>query len=95
MSMLSSQTDPCQYCSSQAGDFLTRPTSVSDTETQNNLSNYDEFVEHVQEFHQEMKCTVNEISQLKDRISSIENEIKTLKLFLVSLDKCDNDAGFI
>ena len=95
MSILSSQTDPCQYCSSQAGDFLKCPTSVSDTETQNNLSNYDEFVEHVQEFHQEMKYTVNEISQLKDRISSIENEIKTLKLFLVSLDKCDNDAGFI
>ena len=43
---------------------------------------YEQFVDHVEEYNQEMKCTVNEISQLKDRISSLENEIKTLKLSL-------------
>ena len=75
-----------KYFSTQAGDYLTAFTS-SQTEPQHNLTSpqkeasYDEFVDHVKELNQEMKCTVVEISQLKDRISSIELEIKTLKLF--------------
>ena len=88
--MIKSSGDSGEHFSCQAGDFLT-----SDTVTQPNLSqgpevSRDQFVEHVMEYNQEMKCTVNEISQLKDRISTLENEIKTLKLFLVFLAKCHN-----
>ena len=69
-----------------AGELLTRSsTEVPDTETtqDNDLSllSQPEFVKHLTEMNQDIKCTVNEISQIKDRISSLENEIKTLKLF--------------
>ena len=71
--------------SRQAGELLTRSsTDVPDTETANtnlSLASQQEFVKHVTEMNQEIKCTVNELSILKDRIFSIENEIKTLKLF--------------
>ena len=70
--------------SREAGGLLKRSsTDVQDSETQNNhLSlSQQEIVKHVTEMNQEIKCTVNELSILKDRIFSIENEIKTLKLF--------------
>ena len=71
--------------SREAGGLLKgSSTDVQDSETQNNhlsLSSQQEIVKHVTEMNQEIKCTVNELSILKDRIFSIENEIKTLKLF--------------
>ena len=70
--------------SREAGGLLkVSSTDVQDSETQNNhLSlSQQEIVKHVTEMNQEIKCTVNELSILKDRIFSIENEIKTLKLF--------------
>ena len=70
--------------SREAGGLLkVSSTDVQDSETQNNhLSlSQQEIVKHVTEMDQEIKCTVNELSILKDRIFSIENEIKTLKLF--------------
>ena len=69
--------------SREAGELLRRSsTVVQDSETQkNNLSSQEEIVKHVTEMNQEIKCTVNEISLLKDRMFSIETEIKTLKLF--------------
>ena len=70
--------------SREAGGLLKRSsTDVQDSETQNNhLSlSQQEIVKHVTEMNQEIKCTVNELSILKDRIFSIENEIKTFKLF--------------
>ena len=71
--------------SRQAGELLTRSsTDVPDTETANtnlSLASQQEFVKHVTEMSQEIKCTVTEISLIKDRISSLETEIKTLKLF--------------
>ena len=75
-----------KYSSRQAGELLTRSsTEVPDTETtqDNDLSllSQPEFLKHLTEMNQDIKCTVNEISQIKDRISSLENEIKTLKLF--------------
>ena len=74
-----------QYYSRQAGELLTRSsTDVPDTETQDSnlsLAAKQELVKHVTEMNQEIKSTVNEISLIKGRISSLENEIKTLKLF--------------
>ena len=71
--------------SREAGGLLkVSSTDVQDSETQNNhlsLSSQQEIVKHVTEMNQEIKCTVNELSILKDRIFSIENEIKTFKLF--------------
>ena len=71
--------------SREADGLLKRSSTDSqDSETQNNhlsLSSQQEIVKHVTEMNQEIKCTVNELSILKDRIFSIENEIKTLKLF--------------
>ena len=69
--------------SREAGELLRRSsTEVQDSETQKtSLSSQEEIVKHVTELNQEIKCTVNEISLLKDRMSSIETEIKTLKLF--------------
>ena len=71
--------------SREADGLLKRSSTDSqDSETQNNhlsLSSQQEIVKHVTEMDQEIKCTVNELSILKGRIFSIENEIKTLKLF--------------
>ena len=74
-----------QYSSRQATELLTRSsTEVPDTETLDNdpsLGSKQELAKHVTEMNQEIKCTVTEISLIKDRISSLETEIKTLKLF--------------
>ena len=76
-----------KHYSREAGEpelLKSSSTEVQDSETLDNnlsLASQEEIVKHVTEMSQDIKCTVNEINLIKDRIFSIENEIKTLKLF--------------
>ena len=74
-----------KHYSREAGELLkSSSTEVQDSEALDNnlsLASQEEIVKHVTEMSQDIKCTVNEISLIKDRISSLETEIKTLKLF--------------